>query len=170
MENNSNYLIEYATKELELIGFDKCGLGETIITFLEQSSTICSNDLASMKQLASMFDRLIDKLPLSPITEDDFYDEVYEEQNNAVTFKRTKRYPHIYQDTDGKYYDDRAYAFRLPGANLNDKIYMYQNGFNSKQEITLPYFPNEQIIDLPKDYTSIKQVYTRDPEPDYEVE
>ena len=76
--------------------------------------------------------------------------------------------------SDGKYYDDRAIAFRSVDSHQNDKIYMYGAGNSSKKEITLPYYPNEEIIILPNDYADTDNINHNinynDPEPDYEVE
>lgn len=170
MEKYEHFL-EFAKKELQLIGFDQTDIGETILKFLEQSSKLCNNDPVLMKQMSGLIPRLIDHLPLSPITEDDFYNEEYREQDRITCIKKTHRYPHIYQLSDDKFYDDRAVAFKLPESSPGDKIYMYQTEYNSKQEVTLPYYPNEQIVNLPENYSVLKpNDYSIDPEPDYEVE
>jgi hypothetical protein len=149
--STQNYLLDFATKELSLIGFDKIELGETMLKFLQQSSDLCHNDPQSVKQIISLLDRLVDRLPLSAITEDDFYEETYTEQDKSVLIKRSHRYPHIYQ-LDGQYYDDRAVAFTTPGSAPGDKLYLYQGGQSSKQPVTLPYYPNEHLVELAENY------------------
>jgi hypothetical protein len=172
---NHDHLLEFAKKELALINFDQSNIHDTILKFLEQSSKICNNNTDDMKQIANFLIRLIDRLPLSPINEIDFYDEPYPVvSDQLMPVKRCTRYPHIYQMSDGKYYDDRAVAFRFLDSNQNDKIYMYGAGYNSKKEITLPHYPNEEIVILPDDYANMdstnRNINYDALEPDYEVE
>jgi hypothetical protein len=110
--------------------------------------------------------RLIDRRPLTAITEEDFETETYSEGDRTVEILRCTRYPHVYK-MDGKYYDDRAVAFRRADSADTDRMYIYQSGNSSKQEITLPYFPSEEVRILQQEYTSLPSA---DPEPDYEVE
>jgi hypothetical protein len=70
----------------------------------------------------------------------------------------------LYKTSDGKYWDDRAIAFRFEDSLPSDKIYLYQGGYNSKQEVTLPYFPFNRTEIISRDY--IDSLI----EPDYEVE
>jgi hypothetical protein len=64
-----------------------------------------------MKQVCSMLNKLIDKTPLSAITENDFAVETPAEGKRTAEILRCTRYPHLYK-MDGQYYDDRAVAFR----------------------------------------------------------
>ena len=146
-----NSLLEYAKKELKLINFDQAGLYKPMLDFLEESAKICENDPNSMKAIVNMLNILIDRGLLSPITENDFEAEVYMQGDKEITIMRCTRYHYLYQMPDGKYYDDRATAFR--NINNNGIIYLYQTMYNSKQEVTLPYIPIKEIkeIDIPID-------------------
>jgi hypothetical protein len=144
MQEN-NHLLEFARNELKLINFDQSELYGPILELLKQSSKVCNNDSETMKQIVYMLVRLIDREPLSPITELDFELEYHSEGNNTVTIHRCTRYPYVYSMGDGKYWNDRAVVFRFADSAETDKMYLYQSGNNSKQEITLPYFPVETV-------------------------
>ena len=166
------HLRNYAQNELSRIGFMESPFGEEFIKFLESTSDISDNDKETMKQLCGMLVRVIDNQPLSPITEEDFVTEYYEEGTRVEEIKRCTRYPQVYK-MGGKYWDDRAIAFRRVDSNPNDVMYLYQTGINSKKEIELPYYPQQEIRILKEEYL---QEYTpeiidnTEPEPDYEVE
>jgi len=146
-----DHLIKYAENELKLIGFDQTPVGETMLEFLKNSAELSKNDLATMTELSGMLTRLINRQPISPITESDFVSETYTENSNTVEIMRCTRYPYLYRMPDGKYYDDRAVAFRYADSNSNDKMYLYQSEKGSKQEVTLPYYPNEELRILVQD-------------------
>ena len=145
--NFSEHLLNYAKTELKITNFDKTELGDTILKFLEQSANITGNNSESMKQLANMLILLIDQKPISPITEEDFEVETHLEGDRTVEILRCTRYPYLYK-MDGKYWDDRAVAFRRANSAESDKMYIYQSGNSSKQEVELPYFPREEIRTL----------------------
>jgi len=138
------YLREYAERELELTGFMQAPFGEACLEFLDKLADVAGDDPASMKQVAAIIPRLIDRQPLSPITETDFEAETHREGDRTVEILRCTRYPHVYK-MDGTYYDDRAIAFRRADSAESDRMYVYQGGNSSKQEVTLPYFPRERI-------------------------
>jgi hypothetical protein len=161
------HLLEHARRELKITNFDQTELGDIILKFLEQSAKITNNDTNSMYQLVNMLSLLIDQKPISPITEDDFIEEEYFEGNNSIKIWRCTRYQHLYKTEDGRYWDDRAIAFRFADSSSSDRIYLYQNGRSSKQEITLPYYPDFGVETISRDY--LDGVAT-DTEPDYEVE
>ena len=140
-----DYLTEYAENELKIINFNKTNLGPTMIQFLRESAELASNDRDVMKMMAQMLERLIDMEPISMITENDF---VEEERPDGKIMARCTRYPHLYRSPDGKYYNDRAIVFKRKGEPNNNKQYIYQGQLSSKQEISLPYYPAEQIIYL----------------------
>jgi hypothetical protein len=122
-----------------------------------------------MKQLCALLPRLIDRRPLTAITEDDFELETYSEGDRTVEILRCTRYPYLYKQ-DRKYWDDRAVAFRKAGSADTDRMYIYQTANSSKQEITLPYFPREEVKVLQKEYADLPaQDLDIDPEPNYEV-
>jgi hypothetical protein len=156
-----DHLLNYAKKELKITNFDQTDLGQTMLNFLEQSAKITDNDTESMKQLSNMLVLLIDQRPISPITEEDFEDEVHAEGDNIITIKRCTRYQYLYKAVDGKYYDDRAIAFRFTDSYESDRMYLYQSSRSSKQEVTLPYYPEFKVEIISRDFNI---------EPDYEVE
>jgi hypothetical protein len=160
------HLKRYAERELELSGFVNTEFGKTALKLLDDLADLTNGDLETMKQLCALFPRLIDRRPLSPITEADFEVETYSESDRTVEILRCTRYPYLYK-MDGKYWDDRAVAFRRADSAESDRMYIYQTGNSSKQEITLPYFPSEEVRILQQEYTNLPSV---DPEPDYEVE
>ena len=164
--NFKQYLQEYAERELKLIGFMESEFGSVCLNFLDKCADIVGNDPESMKQICEILPRLIDRKPLSPITETDFEVETHAEGDRTVEILRCTRYPHLYK-MDGKYYDDRAVAFRRSDSDKNDRMYIYQSDNNSKQEVELPYFPSEEVRVLQQKYVELPIV---DPEPDYEVE
>ena len=170
MKNHDHYL-EFAKKELALINFDQSDINEPMLAFLEQNSKICNNDATSMKQIINLLTRVVDKLPLSAITEEDFEPEHHSENGNSITIYRCTRYPHVYK-MDGRYYDDRAVSFKFADSAETDTMYLYQGVNGSKQEISLPYYPNPVIKVIARDAfnTVDHQVTAHDPEPDYEVE
>ena len=146
-----DHLIKYAENELKLIGFDQTPVGETMLEFLKNSAELSKNDVATMTELSGMLTRLINRQPISPVTESDFVSETYTENSNTVEIMRCTRYPYLYRMPDGKYYDDRAVAFRYADSNSNDKMYLYQSEKGSKQEVTLPYYPSEELRVLAQD-------------------
>jgi len=144
MSEFKRYLREYAERELELTGFMQAPFGEACLDFLEKLADVAGNDPESMKQVAAIIPRLIDKQPLSAITEADFETETHTEGDRSVEILRCTRYPYLYKQ-DGKYWDDRAVAFRKADSAESDRMYIYQSGNSSKQEVELPYFPQERI-------------------------
>ena len=155
------HLRKYAERELELIGFMQSEFGPACLDFLEKCADVAGNDLESMKKIFEIVPRLIDRRPLSPITEADFEAETHVEGDHSLEILRCTRYPYLYKQ-DGKYWDDRAVVFSRADSADTDRMYLYQTGYNSKQEVDLPYFPKEEVKIIQKEYA--------DPEPDYEVE
>lgn len=146
-----DHLLNYAKKELKITNFDQTDLGQTMLSFIEQSAKITDNDSESMKQLCCLLPRLIDQLPIAPITEEDFVPEYHSQGDNTVTIQRCTRYAWVYRTEDGKYWDDRAVAFKFADSADTDRMYIYQSGNSSKQEITLPYYPNQAIKIISRD-------------------
>lgn len=138
-----NHVTEYAKKELKLTNFDKTNFGKSAITLLEDVADLSKNDPSTMKSLIGLLIRLVDLQPLAPITEDDF-DNIEKDTDSNPPVSMCHRYPYIYRDKDGKYWNDRAVAF-IDKKEPNNKMYLYQAVRNSKQEITLPYYPKEVI-------------------------
>ena len=176
------HLREYAEKELELTGFMQSEFGAACLEFLEKCADVAGNDPEGMKRICKILPRLIDRRPLSPITETDFEAETHTEGDRSLEILRCTRYSYLYRMPDGKYYDDRAVAFRHADGAETDRMYIYQSGNSSKQEVELPYFPREEVRvlqqeyrDLPNEEVKVLQQEYRDlpnidSEPDYEVE
>jgi len=141
------HLKKYAERELELSGFDQTEFGISALKLLDDLADLTQGDPETMKQLCGMLPRLIDRRPLTAITEEDFKTETHSEGDRSVEILRCTRYPYVYK-MDGKYYDDRAVAFRRADSADTDRMYIYQSGNSSKQEITLPYFPSEEVKTL----------------------
>lgn len=140
-------LIDYAKHELHLTNFDQTSFGQNLVKLLEDLCDLTNNDPMAVKILCSWIPRLTEKLPISPITEDDFVEEAHGVGSEKVIIKRCNRYEHVYQTADGKYWDDRAVAFRSVNSEKSDIMFLYgENG--SKREIVLPYYPEMSIIEL----------------------
>jgi hypothetical protein len=138
------HLAKYAERELVLSGFDQTNFGKTALKLLDDLADLTQGDAETMKQLCGMLPRLINRRPLTAITEEDFDVETHSEGDRSVEILRCTRYPYVYK-MDGKYYDDRAVSFRRADSAELDRMYIYQTVNNSKQEITLPYFPSEEV-------------------------
>ena len=151
MSEFKDYLKTYAQKELELSGFDQTDFGKTVTILLENLADLSKDDPNTMKQLVNLLPRLIDRQPIAPITEDDFELESVTDGDKSVGIARCTRYPYAYRTPDGKYWDDRAVAFRYSDEPDTNKIYLYQLGNSSKQEIILPYYPSETIKVIDRD-------------------
>jgi hypothetical protein len=142
----NQHLQTYAQKELELIGFMDSPLGSLFLDFLQKCAEVTGNDPLSMQQICELLPRLINRTPLSPITEEDFIDEAHVQGNTQHVIRRCTRYPHVYQMPDGVYYDDRYRSFRYTDSTAGDKMYLYQSSNSSKQAVTMPYWPDEGVV------------------------
>ena len=123
-------VIEHTKRELELLGLNHIGLDATVVDFIKGLHEKLGNQPGAMKSIVKYVEQLIDKKPVAPITETDF------DQDG-----RCKRYEYIYRASDGKYYNDRAVAFKK---GLSTQ-YIYQGQNRSKREISLPYVLSEEI-------------------------
>ena len=141
------HLRQYAERELELTGFMDSEFGPACLEFLEKCADVADSDPESMKRICEILPRLIDRRPLSAITEADFETETHSEGDRTVEILRCTRYTYLYK-VDGKYYDDRAVAFQREDGAPGDRMYVYQSGNSSKREVKLPYFPVERIESL----------------------
>ena len=142
------HLRQYAERELKLIGFMESEFSAACLDFLDKCADVAGNDPESMKRICEILPRLIDRRPLSAITEEDFETETHSEGDHTVEILRCTRYPYLYRMPDRKYYDNRAVAFRRADSSESDRMYIYQTGNSSKQEVELPYFPREEIRTL----------------------
>ena len=164
-----DHILKYAKRELELSGFDKSPLAAPILNFLEAACDMTDGDEDAISQLVGMLDRLGRSMPIAAITEEDFEEEAHSQDSNTVTIMRCTRYPYVYKMPDGKYYDDRAMAFRYSDSAPEDRMYLYQCGNSSKQEIELPYYPTETVVTMDREQDVSEQTQNSI-EPDYEVE
>ena len=121
-------VLEYSQKELELLGLHHVGLDLVVADFIKGLHTKLGNQPGVMKTMTNYVEKLIDKKPIAPITEEDF-----DEDGRCI------RYEYIYRASDGKYYNDRAVAFG------DGNQYIYQGQRSSKREITLPYVYTTRI-------------------------
>ena len=142
------HLRQYAERELELTGFMQSEFGPACLDFLDKCADVAGSDPESMKRVCEIIPRLIDCRPLSAITEADFEAETLVEDECSLEIQRCTRYPHLYRMPDGRYYDDRAVAFRRADSAETDRMYIYQGKNGSKQEVKLPYFPKEEVRTL----------------------
>ena len=156
-------LKSYAETELKLSGFDQTEFGETALRLLDNLVDLSKGDVDTMKQLCGLIPKLIDRKPLTAITEDDFEIETYSEGDQNIEILRCTRYPYVYS-MNGKYYDDRAVAFRRYNRPESDRMYIYQTTNSSKQEITLPYYPVEEVRVIQQEFVDLPNG------PGYEVE
>lgn len=150
MNSFKEHLLQYAKRELAITAFDQTELGDTVLKFLEQSADLTGNNTDSMQQLVTMLSLLIDQQPVAPITETDFEAETHTEGDRTVEILRCTRYPYLYKQ-HGRYYDDRAVAYRFADSAESDRMYLYQSGRNSKQEVELPYYPSKQVQVISRD-------------------
>ena len=123
-------VIEHTKRELKLLGLDHVGIDTVVVDFIEGLHAKLGNQPGVMKTVTNYTEKLIDKKPIAPITEEDF-----DEDGRCI------RCEYIYRASDGKYYNDRAIAFKK---GLSTQ-YIYQGQRRSKQEIALPYVPSEEI-------------------------
>ena len=123
-------VIEHTKRELKLLGLDHVGIDTVVVDFIEGLHAKLGNQPGVMKTVTNYTEKLIDKKPIAPITEEDF-----DEDGRCI------RCEYIYRASDGKYYNDRAIAFKK---GLSTQ-YIYQGQRRSKQGIGLPYVPSEEI-------------------------
>jgi len=123
-------VIEHTKRELKLLGLDHVGIDTVVVDFIKGLHTKLGNQPGAMKTVTNYTEKLIDKKPIAPITEEDFDED-----------GRCTRYEYIYRGSDGKYYNDRAVVFKKG----LDSQYIYQGQNRSKREISLPYVLSEEI-------------------------
>lgn len=126
-------VLDYSKSELELIGFDKSDLSDVMLETMKKIHESVGNQPNAIKSVLKMMSDLVDKKPISVITENDF------DENGRCT-----RCEYIYRAKDGKYYNDKAVVFKK---SLEDpsEHYSYQGNVRSKQEITLPYILRQDV-------------------------
>lgn len=144
-EHHENWL-KYIKSELKASGFDKSKFGEKMLEYLTEMYIISEGRINVMEQLHEVTGRLMDNIPITAITEDDFELVDVKDGYNIVVVSVCKKFPYIYRSPqDGKYYNDRAICFVDVNGN---KMYMSNGQYRSTQEITLPYYVNEKIVNI----------------------
>jgi|SRR6056300_1116303 hypothetical protein len=126
-------VLEHSQRELELLGLNRMGIDTVVTDFIKGLHAKLGNQPGAMKTITNYVEQLIDKKPITAITEEDFDEE-----------GRCARYEYIYRASDGKYYNDRAVVFK----NGMSTQYIYQGQRSSKREITLPYILREEVVAL----------------------
>jgi hypothetical protein len=136
-----NDYIEYATKELEINGLLHTDIGKQMIQLLETAWKFGNQNKVMVNNVIDMLDRVNNKLPLLPIEEDGMIPIPH--ANGPDQMRHSRYYP-VYQDEDGKYYDDKAVAFI---SNDGSATYFYGNGeYNSTKEVEFPYYPQPRYV------------------------
>lgn len=133
-------ILDYARNELQHMGLAAQPVGASSLAFLSDLHAITGNRPHVMKMIIQGVAGLVDKKPMSPITEADFV-----EDPNGTGVWRCTRYPHVYKARDGKVYNDRAVVYK-PHADSLESQYIYQGNLSSKREITLPYAVKEHVV------------------------
>jgi hypothetical protein len=144
-------LLEFSKKELEKINLQDTEIGNNILDLLQNLSELCGSNKQLMQDIAGAIPQLIELKPIAPITEEDFIQQEETNEIGSEMIERCPRYRHVYRGKDGKYYDDRYYTFRFKNSPKSDKMYIYHGSRSSKQQITLPYLPQERTIYLEDD-------------------
>jgi len=126
-------ILAYAKSELQIMGLDTVELGSTILVLLKQIHGLTGNRPRVMRELVGAISNLIDKKPITPVTESDFNEE-----------GRCTRYAHLRRARDGKYYNDRAIVYKTSYDDPGNQ-YRYNGSDSSRREITLPYSVRESI-------------------------
>jgi hypothetical protein len=140
-----DYLVERTKREFNCSNFNDTELIESTLNFFKLCAKFTNNNPDDMKKFVDILHLLIDDIPITPITENNFVEEIYKEgENPEYKFWRCTRYKYLYKTIDGKYWDDRAIAFVYKD-DLNTVFYTYGNKLNSKQQVTLPYYPTQRL-------------------------
>ena len=134
-------VLDFAQLELKRINFDKVPLGETSLNFIKHSAELGNYDPEMTKKIMETTLLLVDSHPISPITEEDFKDELFVEKGETKKIMKCTRYKSVYIDDDGKCYDDNAILY-VDKKNPSTRYYLP----NSKKEVFLPYFPTQEVI------------------------
>jgi hypothetical protein len=147
-----DFVIEHAKREFACSGFNQTKLNDSMIKFLEDAAEFTNNEPENMKKFVNILYLLIDQFPITPITENDFVEEIYKEGNNPpYKIMRCTRYFPLYKTEDGRYWDDRAIAFKYKDDSDSHIFYRYQSKNSSKQQVTLPYYPGQRFEYIDKD-------------------
>jgi hypothetical protein len=144
-------ILQHSKKELELIGLANLPVGESILNFIKESSEACHQNTFLINKMINGLYKLVNQEVLSEITEIDFDGPISED--NVI---KCTRYEHVVKDlTDGNYYDMHGIVYLSKDDDMRTKVYMYNDLYNSKVKITLPYLPSQQIRYFENNYINI---------------
>ena len=130
--------VKYYEDELTFSGFINTDYGNNILnylTFLQKSNNCNGFAIGKVQELVK---RLLDGMPLSPITEDDFY---FDELTKS---RKSKRYEWL-MELNGEFYDTHAIAFVNPDGSEG---YREDGKYSSTKKVTLPYYPIRTYVYL----------------------
>lgn len=130
---------EFVKKELQLINLHDTELGNAMSTFIKEICRVTRSSVPLMRHILENVRNLIDKKPISAITENDF---VYDEHTDCEV---CTRYPYIIKERDGKYYNNRAISFKNSHES-HEEMFIYQGTRCSRQEITMPYVLKDEVV------------------------
>ena len=141
-----DFVREYAKREFACANFDQTELSKSMMKFLEDSAEFTNNEPDNMRKFVDILHLLINQFPITPITENDFFEDVYKEDGKPdYKVMRCTRYYPLYKTEDGCYWDDYAIAFKYKNDPHSPTMYRYQAGLCSKQQVTLPYYPGQRV-------------------------
>lgn len=152
MTDHKNYIVSFAEKELELANLKDKKIGKVVLEFVSNLSKVTDGTPRTMLPILDSIRNIIEHRPITPITSKDFRPKKIDSGTKEdYILEVCERYPSVYKDEDGKYYDDRAIGFTIENKSDLKIIFIYQNEISSKQEIQLPYFPTTEIVQLTKE-------------------
>jgi len=156
-KHRTNYILEYAQRELSLASFDNQPIASSTLTFIKDLCDLAKCQPTAMTHFMNVLQQLIEMKPITPITENDFESQEIDAGNGkTVTRHACTRWSSIYRANDGKYYDDQAVVFCVKDRPEMGSMCIYQGAISSKKEITLPYIVNPQIVELTEEEAGIK--------------
>ena len=143
-------ITDYAKKELELAGwFDKDGvfadmMGKTVLKMVEEFSKEGHSGMSATIAI-DLFSNVAKFIPLTPLTGEDWeWDDI---GNHPGHYFQNKRCHHVFKEVKSSgeiFYDDMVKIFRYPsGGTYTSK--------DSRVEITFPYIPKVNYIDISED-------------------
>ena len=141
LHKNKEEYMNFVTREVQLLGFDKSPLGTPMLEYISAVYDMSNGDKTLFSNLTSMLDRLVHELPLSELKDPETSKEDwYTDGANVIS----KRYPPVRIIENYRILDDHGVAY-TNGDNNN----VYYDA-SSTREITLPYYPNPDLINVDK--------------------
>ena len=144
-----DYILEYVSRELELSGLTDHTISSSTISLVKDLCNLTNCNPQAMEKFICALQRMVNMKPITPITENDFIEEEVDNSNGeSYVIKRCIRFPTIYQDIDGDYYDDQAIIYKIKNKPELGHMCIYQGSLSSKKKISLPYVLNPEIIEI----------------------